>query len=421
MPKVIVLGGGVAGLTAAHELVERGFEVHVYDHHSLWGGRARSYGDPNTGTAGRQDLPAEHGFRFFPGFYKHVTNTMSRIPVANGTAFDHLVPTTEVLVAQQGAPPLTVPARFPQSGAEWSAAFRDFRQRSSIGIPHDETRFFAGRLLEAWTACQDRLFVVYENEDWWNYVGAATRSPQYQKLLAVGLTRSLVAMKAEESNARTIATMLQQITKYVIEPGSATDRVLNGPTSEVWIDPWVAYLKSAGVTFHSGMRVKALDTESARVTGATMVSADRSTFRVEGDYYIAAVPVEVFRALATPDLRRHAPAIDKLDQLSVEWMNGIVFYLRRDVPIGHGHVILIDSSWSLTCISQPQFWTIPAEQFGSGRTGGFLSVDISNWLAPGQHTTTKQAEDCTRLEIEREFWAQIKAHVPALSDDDLLA
>ena len=31
MAKVVVLGGGVAGLSAAHELVERGFEVEVYE------------------------------------------------------------------------------------------------------------------------------------------------------------------------------------------------------------------------------------------------------------------------------------------------------------------------------------------------------------------------------------------------------
>jgi 15-cis-phytoene desaturase len=29
--KVIILGGGVAGMSAAHELIERGFEVSVYE------------------------------------------------------------------------------------------------------------------------------------------------------------------------------------------------------------------------------------------------------------------------------------------------------------------------------------------------------------------------------------------------------
>ncbi len=29
--KVVIIGGGVAGMSAAHELIERGFEVVVYD------------------------------------------------------------------------------------------------------------------------------------------------------------------------------------------------------------------------------------------------------------------------------------------------------------------------------------------------------------------------------------------------------
>ena len=84
MVKVAVLGGGVAGLTAAHELAERGFEVVVLESRSIPGGKARSLPVPGSGVDGRVDLPAEHGFRFFPGFYRHLPDTMSRIPTGAG-------------------------------------------------------------------------------------------------------------------------------------------------------------------------------------------------------------------------------------------------------------------------------------------------------------------------------------------------
>ena len=106
---VAVLGGGVAGLTAAHELAERGFAVTVYEARDRLGGKARSLPVPGSGTDGRGDLPAEHGFRFFPGFYRHVPDTMRRIGVEG-----HLVGAERVLLAQgDGRNELLTPAHLP--------------------------------------------------------------------------------------------------------------------------------------------------------------------------------------------------------------------------------------------------------------------------------------------------------------------
>ena len=67
-------------MTAAHELASwPGFEVVVFEFRAVAGGKARSM-DAIPGVGGRRALPGEHGFRFFPGFYKHVPDTMSRIP-----------------------------------------------------------------------------------------------------------------------------------------------------------------------------------------------------------------------------------------------------------------------------------------------------------------------------------------------------
>lgn len=66
--RIIILGGGVAGMSAAHELIERGFEVEVFDKHRIYaGGKARSVNVPGTNQPiADKYLPGEHGFRFFP-------------------------------------------------------------------------------------------------------------------------------------------------------------------------------------------------------------------------------------------------------------------------------------------------------------------------------------------------------------------
>ena len=49
MAKVIVIGGGVAGLSAAHELVDRGYVVEVLERNPRYlGGKARSVDAPGT-------------------------------------------------------------------------------------------------------------------------------------------------------------------------------------------------------------------------------------------------------------------------------------------------------------------------------------------------------------------------------------
>jgi uncharacterized protein with NAD-binding domain and iron-sulfur cluster len=107
-------------------------------------------------------------------------------------------------------------------------------------------------------------------------------------------------------------------------------------------------------------------------------------------------------------------------------MNGIQFYLGRDVPLVHGHAIYLDSPWALTSVSQRQFWTgIDLSRYGDGRVRGILSVDISDWEAPGV-VLGKPARECTAGEIKEEVWTQLKQHLndsgPALIDDaDVLA
>ncbi|MNI30325.1 hypothetical protein D3C73_841690 [compost metagenome] len=89
-------------------------------------------------------------------------------------------------------------------------------------------------------------------------------------------------------------------------------------------------------------------------------------------------------------------------------MNGIQFYLNEDVTILHGHVILMDSPWALTAVSQAQFWAdMDLSEYGDGQIKGIISVDISDWRVPGL-LYGKIAMNCTAEEIKNEVWEQIK-------------
>ena len=411
---VIVFGGGVAGLTAAHELAERGYRVSVYEQRTRFGGKARSMPVPKTAQAGKFDLPGEHGFRFVPGFYKHLPNTMSRIPFAKkggGTrsVVDNLKQATMWAYARDNEPNAVFPTSLPTT-LKALIQMLIMVSKDDIGLSFGDIGLFSRKLAILLTSCTDRRFGQWEGIPWWDFVEAASRGPAYQKYLARGITRSLVAMKSEVSSTRTVGYILLQLMLSMVRPGNNLDRLLNGPTNDVWINPWTAYLRELGVELHGGTALKSIQMVDGRVASATLEQKG-TTFEVCADYYVAAMPVEVFREFVTPDMVEAAPELANVKKLQTDWMNGIQFYWDRDVPEVHGHVMYIDSPWSLTSVSQKQFWEhIDLSQYANGDVRGVLSVDISDWETPGI-LFKKKASECTREEIKQEVLAQVKGHL----------
>jgi 15-cis-phytoene desaturase len=409
---VIVLGGGVGGLSAAHELVERGFQVRVFERKARFGGKARSLDVPNSAVGGRMALPGEHGYRFFPNFYKHVTDTMKRIPYAGNAAgvYDNIVSGSRTQIARDGKMSVFEVTRYPVTLDDWVAKLQALVGNADLGIPQDEILFYVGRLLTLLTTCEERRVAEYDKIPWWDFVDAANKSTPYQQYLVRGSTRSLVALKPEEGSARTVGYIGLQLWLGLLKVGEALDRLLNGPTNEVWIDPWTSYLRSKGVEFHDNTLVVGFKMNGTEIASAS-IEMDGTVQEVSGDYYISAMPVEVMAPLLTDEMKRAAPSIANIDKLRTSWMNGIQFYLQHDVPVVNGHTIFIDSPWALTSISQRQFWQSERmAKYGDGRLGGILSVDISDWSTPGI-LYGRTAMQCTAEEIKNEVWAQVKGHL----------
>ncbi|MGW7451263.1 hydroxysqualene dehydroxylase [Streptomyces sp. NPDC054787] len=417
--RVAVLGGGVAGLTAAHELAERGYAVTVYERRAL-GGKARSMDVPGSARGGRRPLPAEHGFRFIPGIYHNLPDTMRRIPFPGNAhgVWDNLVAPREMMFARAaGREDLRGPIPWPEhSPAELTP---DELRRALTGIlqsllrlPLHETAYFVDRVLVFLTSCDERRNDVWERTPWWDFVRAERMSHEYQRILAVGVTRNIVATKAEEASTRTVGTLGEAFVFNLLGRGAdgPPDRILNLPTNEAWIDPWEAHLRSLGVEFRIGWTVREVQYGSGRVSGVAVEGPDGSRQTVVADHYVSALPVEHARRTWSTALRAADPMLGRCDKLQTDWMTGIQFYLTERAPLVHGHLNCIDSPWSLTAIQQAEHWparNFPAD-YGDGTAVDCLSVDISEWDKPGI-LYGKTAKQCTREEVAREVWAQLKA------------
>lgn len=414
--RVAVLGGGIAGLTAAHELAERGFEVTVYERRAL-GGKARSIPVPGSATDGRPELPGEHGFRFFPGFYQHIPDTMRRIPFGANPdgVWNNLVAVPEARFARLDGDDFRVALDFSAPTDPGKPGFAETlgaALATALKISPTEGLFFANRLLVFNTSCDARRFQQWEYMSWLDFVRGHERSHEFRSLLSRTLTSIMVAAKDHMASVRTIGNMGEQFLGNPLGIGNdgALDRVLAGPTNLTWIDPWTEHLRGLGVRFALGTEVRGLEVRDRRVSGVRVVDESGTARTVEADHVVVALSAERARELWSPDVLAVRPELEGMNRLVVDWMTGIQYYLRSNPDISPGHTAYIDSPWSLTSISQNALWARKLAEYGDGSVRDCLSVDISDWHTPGI-LYGKPATECTHEEIAREAWAQMKAHL----------
>ena len=110
----------------------------------------------------------------------------------------------------------------------------------------------------------------------------------------MGITRSLVAAKARKASTRTIGDVFVQLMLTLMNPtAGSTDRVLDGPTNLVWIDPWLRTSNSRGVRYIKGAQIEEISARTDELPASSVNQQGKRTVAT-GDFYVAALPIERF-------------------------------------------------------------------------------------------------------------------------------
>ncbi|HZZ45472.1 MAG TPA: FAD-dependent oxidoreductase [Pseudonocardia sp.] len=357
-PQVVVLGAGVAGLTAAHELAERGFQVSVYERRTderaalgvappgsyppvKLGGLAASQFcsvDDDAGCRlrpfpGRRGSPrppdtvvaGEHGFRFFPAYYLHLWDLLQRIPVyqsdqdgrtghpmwrrTSRTVFDNIRRVVVQGLTVDGKPSVVFPREAPRSLAE---LFTATNQLAEFGFSPNDLALFAKRVarylvtspLRREAALTDiSAYDYFTGRDSRNGPAAFNYTPEFDALM-YNLPKILAAFDARWGDARTNITTFLQLQFQMESRDNKADGVLNGPTTESWFDHWYRHLLELGVQFTQGevTRLEAPNQDRRRPAHlrprTTVVMADGT--RLTPDYVVVATDAPTAERITAP-------------------------------------------------------------------------------------------------------------------------
>ena len=381
MPKIIIMGAGIGGLTVAHELVaykDSGYEIHLYERHDKIGGMARS------GLKNRSDvmLPTEYCWRIYGPNYNNLRNILKQIPLnhdLNKSVHDNLVDISNYLIADQQT--IVHKNNRPSTLFDLRRIFKK--------VPLKQKFQVLNKILYCFLISTKRLNAM-DKLSWANYINPDNLLCHDMKKYIIDIMGSYLGAEAEKVNVPSVAKTLESF-KLLNRPIS----VMNGPTNEAWFDHWKIYLESKGVTFHLNSEITAVHEEGNQIKH--IILADNT--KVTGDEFFCSLPVESVARLESLKIS----SIKELAKRSYQLMMSIQLYFDKKInlPYKNTAMYIPDSPWQLVIEPQGAIWGKKYKGIAD-----FWCIGLCDPIHPGL-LIKKPFVECSQEEIKQEVWYQI--------------
>ena len=393
---VIIFGSGISGLTAAHELVEKGFKVTIYEKDSLVGGMARS-------NRTKENVPTEHSWRGYAPFYYNTFDIMKRIPINNNiehfnsakliTFYKGKKYDLSNFINQHPGGNIIMKAHnnnLEEIWDEYGVSWHNDNQRIMQYLEQHELFTEQKTVYDNLSKKGINFILLKNNKVLSNSVSpidlpyliyifgkvilSENRKKVYYKENLNKKLKKNISKKGYyylndyvagagfglDKNTMSTAHFSNFIEKNIFSKnknwsGSSNWTVLNQPTNEGWLNPWKEYLQSKGVKFIFNSELYKLNYSNSKIDYVE-VKNNNSTKKINSDIFIVAInPFEYQDILQRSNLLEYK-RYQEMNTIN----NQISFRLGFDITINFKNnndaFVLIDSPYNITFYNQEQHW-----------------------------------------------------------------
>lgn len=393
--KVIILGGGIAGLATANVLIKNGFDVTVFERNEIVGGLARS-------SAG-DGCPYEYSWRVFSGsvktgggYYNNLISLLQSIPDGDKQVFDNLVP---ILRGGRTGCATEMPMGL------------DFGK-----IPWKDRLTLINILLQGFLSCEERNVEELSCKNWSQYL-ESQNIDQVTYEMCVRSLGPFLGFENDKAGIYDVNNAAEILFNTNYNPGypHGDAYVTNAPTNVAWFRPWVKYLEDLGVKIYTSATVTDIVTNNGRVSGVT-VAMNGQTMTHDAAFFVSALPVEGILELAKKNSEiwnadESFRNLEPLADLSRQIQCSMQFYFDKRAFFHRKYSLayLPTCPWGIIIEPEGTVWqgTYDLEKHCGEKIRDVWSVGVCATYVKGL-LYDKAFVDCTSEEIALEVWYQVQ-------------
>ena len=401
MKHVIIIGGGIAGLTAAHELVEQNYKVTLIERNSIVGGLARTFQDSS-----KKICPYEYSWRAYGEWYQNVYDIMKRIPFSDKeTVFDKLV------ILQGGEK--TCSKKIPEysDGKPLSAFNNTFSQ-----LPLKDYFVILPILIKYWCSCDERNRNTFSKIGLRDYIHRNKLSAEAENLLGkiVGPYLGFDYHNASLYDLLYCGEMMSNNSDK-----NYNFNITSLPTNYAWFEPWIRLLKSKGVSILVQTELIKINLNNIDNKIDNIIVTDKSKFypnyqMMDADYYVNCTGPEVLKKILEPyklykSVQPFYNDIYNVAKNGRQIQLSVYYYIDKKIFLENKNTLayLPNTPWLLMVLSTGHIWGDEyMSQYCDKNIKEIISVGICEPYVNGVFIK-KPWSKCTRDETKIEAWHQL--------------